>query len=254
MGAIASFIGPKGSGKSLAGTGLAKSYPNDRVVIDAAGDDGPIRPDDPNFTTITGVAAYKDQVCTLPETWPESERHGDEPMTLVFRPDAGSNTALLDMDHMVGLAYDHGGCLLLVHEVGVLAETHRVPPNMRRVLMHNRHAQLTVIFCGPRPAGIDPLVLAQSDLVYVFDLPRKADRDRVAEDIGWDREDFELCMKSLKQYEYMRYDRHIPKPDPDSGERDYRLIKYPPLPEKYVRSVERWAFPNGRPTAMRKHN
>lgn len=250
-GVIVSCFGKKGSGKSLMALQIFRSYPYDRMVLDIAGDDGPIRPDDPTIVRIEGSV----KTDSLPEEWPEHLRptsdgqhrqvKGKVPMTLVYTPDPGSPTHIDDMDHMVGIAFRHGGCCLLVHEVGVLTTGNRTPPNTRRVLMHNRHHALTAIFCGPRPADIDTLVLAQSNLVYCYEMPNRDDRDRVADTCGCPRDVFTEAMEELGPHEYLLYDAGIPKPP--RGEEDRRLVPYAALPDDVVKSVERWAFPGGRP-------
>lgn len=244
-GVIVSCFGKKGSGKSLMALQIFRTYPYDRVVIDIAGDDGPIRPDDPTIVRLEGTV----QTESLPESWPEYLRAEDKPMTLVYMPDPGSSTFLEDMDHVVGLALGHGGCCLLVHEVGVLTRANRTPPNTRRALMHNRHHQLTALFCGPRPADIDTLVLVQSDLVYCFELPNRDDRERIADMCGCPRDEFHEAMESLGTHEYLLYDSGVPKPAP--GEEDRRLVPYAALPADTVGATERWAFPKGRPNILK---
>lgn len=247
-GVMVSCFGRKGSGKSIMALWLFRSYPYDRVVIDVAKDDGPERPDDPTIVQIGGTLGSGE----LPNEWPEHMRqfdsHGRElPMTLRYAPDSGSPTHREDMDHVVGLAFDHGHCALLVHEVGILVPANRTLNNTRRVLHHARHQQLTAIWCGPRPADIDPLVVAQSDLVYCFDLPNGDDRDRVSKNINWDRAAFSDANEALGEHEYLLYD--INEPKPQDGQEDRRLMHYPALPLDVVKSTEAWAFPKGRPTA-----
>lgn len=249
-GMILSAVGKKRSGKSKLATRLFKTYPGDRVVLDIAGDDGPDRPNDPTFHNLVGSIGDGQ----LPDEWPEHLRAYDErgkaqPMTLRYAPDAGSASHIEDMDHVVGLAYKHGNCCLLVHEVGVLARANRTPTNTRRVLMHNRHQHLTVIFCGPRPADIDPLVIAQSDVLYCFEMPNRSDRERVADTVGWDRDDFHAEMGMLGPHEYLLYDANVPKPD--EGEEDRRLVRWPALPEEEIARIDAWAFPPARDPMQR---
>jgi hypothetical protein len=229
-GVIISCFGRKGSGKSIMGLLHFHSYPYDRLVIDPAGDDGPTGPD---------VIELHGDVSSLPRKWPESKRRDDKPMTLRYVPDAGSSTVLEDMDVLVGMAMAHGKTCLLVHEVGLAAPAARTPPHMRRLLNANRHRQVTAIFCGPRPKTIDPLVLAQSDLVYTFDLANPDDRKRIAEEIGWNPNDFSAGVHELQWHEYLLFDRNIEKPA--EGQEDRRLLHYPPLPAEVAADVKRWA-------------
>jgi hypothetical protein len=239
--AIITCVGKKGSGKSIMALTIAQSWPYDMVVIDVAGDDGPM-PRQPG-TGSHDVIVLAGPVDELPRKWPEHQRREQRPMILRYVPDAGSATELEDMDAVVGLAFAHSGqprpCLLLVHEIGRVAPANRTPPHMRRVLNHSRHQNLTAVFCGPRPMTIDPLVMAQSDLVYTFELNNPADRRRVAENIGWNPGDFDTYVADLGRHEYLRYDAREPKPEHDDDE-DPRLIHFPPLPQDVVDAAERW--------------
>lgn len=235
QGHIVTCIGKKRSGKSVMGLLHFWGYPYDRVVIDVAADDGPVGGD---IHELTGTTE------DLSRRWPEHLRREQEPMTLRFVPDPGSPTYIEDMDAVVGLVMQHGQrtghCGLLVHEMGVLAASNRVPPHTRRLLRHNRHNGVTVIGCMPRPITADPLVLAQSDVVYVFELPNPADRRRVAETIGWDPGDLDAAVHGLGSHEYLRFDANEDRPESDEAP-DMRLIHAPALPEDTVRKVLRWA-------------
>jgi hypothetical protein len=171
-------------------------------------------------------------------------------MILRYVPDPGSATELEDMDAVTGLAYHHSTkerpCLLLVHEMGRAAPAGKTPAHMRRVVNHNRHRKLTVIFCGPRPLTVEPLVLAQADLVYVFELNNTDDRDRVAKNVGWNAADFGAAVQELGLHEYLRYDARMPKPE-QPGDEDLRLVHYPALPEDVVAEVQRWYAGEERP-------
>lgn len=244
-GVIVTCVGKKRSGKSVMGLLIFRSYVGDRIVIDVAGDDGPVRGDGDRPTN-PDVIELKGTVEDLPKSWPEHLRPDDgRPMTLRYVPDAGSPTFLEDMDSVAGLAMTHGNCCLLVHEVGRVAPANRTPPHVSRILQHNRHRQVTAIFCGPRPLTIDPLVMAQADLVYIFDTPNPADRKRIAEVIGWEPYDLDPAIRALPPHGYLRYDANEEKPRTDAAgepiEPDKRLVAFPPLDEDVVRSVVRWA-------------
>lgn len=239
--AIILCCGKKGSGKSIMLMLLASGWPYDMVVIDVAGDDGPM-PRRPGTGT-HDIVELSGPVHELPARFPEHLRREKRPMILRYVPDPGSPTELEDMDHMVGIAYSHSSqerpCMLVVHEVGRAAPAGRTPPHMRRVLNHNRHRGLTAGFAGPRPQTVDPLVVAQADLVYTFELNQPADRKRIAENIGWDPADFDAAVHDLGKHEYLRYDGREPKPEAE-GDDDFRLMHFPALPEDVVAQVKAW--------------
>lgn len=240
-GVIVFCAGKKGSGKSVMGLLFLKNYPLDRVVIDVAGDDGPIGP---GVITIEGNAETWNGV---PPKWPEWLRKFDPrtgkrlPMTLRYAPDGGSPTFLDDVDLVVGMTLAHKSpCALMIHEIGVVAPAGRTRPHMRRALMHNRHnSATTLILCGPRTQSLDALVLQQADLVYMFETKNLADRKRVAESIGWDVNEFHKAVLELGPHECLRYDDNEAPPNDD--EEDYRLIHMAALPLETVNAVERWA-------------
>jgi hypothetical protein len=212
-------VGKKGSGKSVLARVLFESYPYDRLVIDTNG-------------TIEPAEDWLTLRKEPPETWPAPREDGER-VTVHFIPDPGSSTFEEDMDRAVGLAYSHQRTMLWVDEGGVLARSNQVPAHTRRALHQGRHRDLSQLWCAPRPITMDPLVLAQADLVYVFALPNPADRRRVAETIGWEPDDLDLAVRELGQHEYLRYDS-LAEP-PEAGEQDTRLLHFPALPAEVIR-------------------
>lgn len=237
-GNIVTCVGKKRSGKSIMGLLYFYSYPQDRVVIDYAGDDGPMGPD---------IIELHGTVDELPTAWPEHLRRDDRgrplPMTLRYVPDPGSKTVLEDMDAVVGLAMHHGDCAIMVHEMRRLAPSNRVPPHTRRLLDHNRHQRVTGIFCAPRARTMDPLVIGQSDLVYVFELPSSYDQEMIAGICGWRTDDFAAAVDELGAHEHLRFDSNMGKPERPDDE-DYRLVHCPALPPDVVAEVTHWAHGN----------
>lgn len=226
-GVLLTCLGKKRSGKSKMALLWFESYPYDRVVIDVNGTDGPHK----------DVIELHGSVDELPTKWPEHQREDGKRMTLRYHPDAGSPTFLEDVDAVLGMAYRTGRVCILIHEVGLIAPANRTPPHMRRILQSNRHRQITAIFCCPRPVTVDPLVLAQSDMVYVFELPNPKDRERVAETIGWDPRDFSAGVHELGPHEYLRADTNESRPG--DGEPDLRLVSCPALPADVVAHLDR---------------
>lgn len=239
--AIIYCTGKKGSGKSIMAGLFASSWPYDMVVIDVAGDDGPM-PRTPG-TGSHDIHELKGSVDELPRAWPEHLRREKRPMILRYVPDPGSPTELEDMDAVVGLALAHSTkerpCMLVIHEVGRAWPAGRTPAHGRRVVNHSRHHGLTAVLCGPRPMTVEPLAIGQADLVYTFELNQPSDRRRVAENIGWDPAEFSTWVHDLGRHEYLRFDAREPKPEQE-GDEDLRLVHYPPLPEDVVAQVQRW--------------
>jgi hypothetical protein len=230
---IVACVGKKRSGKSQLARVLFDSFPGDRVVIDLSGDDGPF-PDKER-----SIFKMPDPT---PVRWPEHLRAEGRPMTLYFRPDPGSATFIEDQDEVIGLTLRHGPdkrTAVLVHEMGILARSGEVKPHAKRLLHHNRHRNVTLIACAPRPITMDSLVISQSDLVYVFKLPNPNDRRRIAENIGWDPADFDAAVHDLGEHEYLRYDDSAP--EPDDGRPNLKLVHFPALPADVIRQVGRTA-------------
>ena len=240
--AIIVCVGKKESGKSVMALLIASAWPYDMVVLDVAGDDGPM-PRKPG-TGSHDVHDITGTVEDLPRKWPEELRREKRPMILRYVPDPGSPTELEDMDAMTGLAFAHSSqdrpAMLVIHEIGRAAPAGQTPAHMRRVLNHSRHRKLTAVFCGPRPITVDPLVIAQADLVYVFELNNSDDRQRVAKNIGWNTAELDAAVHDLAVHEYLRYDAREPKPEQDD-DTDHRLVHFVALPEDVVTQTQRWA-------------
>jgi hypothetical protein len=218
-------VGKKGSGKSILAEHLFLQYPYDRLVIDPTRD----------------LYTKRDQVrreCRVlrdpvPQHFPRMrvEGSGDKRASYIYCPNfrssedprAAERSAIIGMDKVAGLAYDHGRCLLWVDEIGKLTKWNSIPPNMSTVLEQGRHRDLTVIFCGPRPVTIDRRVIQQADIIYVFRLSNKADREAIADNIGVERMEFEAAYRELGQYECIRIDDRLDHDDED------RLLILPPL-------------------------
>lgn len=216
-----SAFGRKGSGKSVLARRLWDTWPRDGICIDPTGD--ALKPED-----------VQDSLSEVPDRWPEP-RHEEEPVRIRFKPNMKSATYLDDMDRAVGLAARNRGCLLWIDEIGVVNQANRTRPYMRHLLNQGRHDRTSAIFCGPRPMTIDPLVLAQSDLVYVFELPNPADVKRIADSCGINPAVLDEAIHGLGKHEYVRWDgaelvafpplplarprRSFPRHSPDVGER-----------------------------------
>ncbi len=178
---IISSWGRKGAGKSTFNRRLFASWPYDKLCIDVNGDADP--------GPITRKLSKDDITSRFPA--PQAVMPGAPapgPQSLYWRADPGSATYEDDLDRAVGMALfpqDHP-TLVWCGEVGeFMPSAQRTRPHMRRLLMQNRHYRASVLFDGPRPAHVNPLVLAQSDYVAIYHLPNPDDRDRIAKQIGY---------------------------------------------------------------------
>jgi hypothetical protein len=182
------------------------SWPYDRLVIDPTGD----AVDGSDTEPLTEP---------LPARWPigVDERR----VSLRFKADPGSPTYEDDLDRAVGLAFFHPSkrCLLWVDEMDEVVRANKAKPHTRRMLRQNRHQGLSVLLAGPRPVDVDPLAVAQADLVFVFDLPNPNDRRRVADVVGYDPREFDEAVRALGEHEFLCWDANAKT-----------LTHFPPLP------------------------
>lgn len=212
---IISAWGRKGSGKSTFSRRLWASWPLDKICVDVNGDAG------------AGEDAER-ITAPLPARFPEPATGVGEqprPRSLVYRADPGSPTYGDDLDRAVGLALfpQRHRALVWCGEVGeFMPHAGATRPMMRRLLMQNRHYAVTALFDGPRPAHVNPLVLAQSDLVAVFHLPNPDDRERIAKACGYPPSRFhDECAQTWRRgkHWFLLWDA-----------RESQLYRCPPLP------------------------
>lgn len=192
---VVSAWGRKGSGKSVLNREVFRSWPFDGVCIDVNGNAEP------------GEHAERIHA-PLPTRFPEGVPMLGQPRrarTLHFRAHPGDSSYREQLDQAVALALypQRKRTCLWAGEVGELQHNGRSRPHMRTALMQNRHHNATLLFDGPRPMNVDPLTLAQSDLVAVFELPNPRDRDRIADSIGFPPKRFtEACHAAWRQGEH----------------------------------------------------
>ena len=221
------IVGRKGEGKSELAYMLWKSWTGDRVAIDVTGD----------FINSSDPKVHHDEPETVdlevppPSSWPAHLRDPDEErLSLRYVPDHAAPDYIDDMDRVVGLAFAHGECLLVIEEFGLVAPANNVRPHTRKALHMGRHQDLSIILTMPRTVGVDPLGLAQADAIYVYDLPNPADRKRLADVIGWDRDVVDQAVAALEPHAYLRF---------LAGPHELAMFPPIPLPGKRKRHAER---------------
>lgn len=191
-----SIFGRKGSGKSTLAGRFFDSYPFDRLVIDPTGDLRSRMPPKPEITVLTAP---------VPARWPLNARD-DGRSTVYFKPDYLGPSYDEDLDRALGMAFSQGRCLAWVDEVAEITTANKTLPHTRRVLHQSRHRSLSLLFCGPRPMHVNPLVVSQADYIAIFDLPNPADRKRLADVMGWDPSDLDERVADLDQFEWLWFD------------------------------------------------
>jgi hypothetical protein len=213
-------VGRKGQGKSELAWALWESWDGDRVVIDTTGSVGELHPEEET----------EDLFYPCPDAWPEELRDDDRRLSLRYVPDHSAPDFREDMDRVVGMAFAQGNCLLWIEESGILAPANRVPPHTRAANHMGRHQRLSKIDTMPRLMDVDPLIPAQADLIYAFDLPNPADRKRLADVTGHDQATVEAAMRELVDHGYVRF--HA---------KEHEVAVFPPIPLRAGRGRQRVA-------------
>jgi hypothetical protein len=207
-----SVFGKKGSGKSVMARRFWDSWPRDACCIDVTKD--ALKPED----------VQENFYGEVPERWPlaQENANGDPlPRTIRYVPYPRATQALYhdNLDRSLHLAAQNPGSLLWIDEISIVSRVNRTGPYLNHLLIHGRHDHTSVVFCGPRSMGIDPLILAQSDFVYIFELPGVADRRRIAETCGIEVDLLDEAVHALPKggHDYLRWD-------------GVELVAFPPLP------------------------
>lgn len=185
---IALFIGRKGSGKSQLARELFRHWPGcDRVVIDPTGDADPGADLEPEKLTRL-PRPVDDGPVQLPPRRRNVADGKQHPGVYWYVANPQSPTYRDDLDRAVGLGLFPKGrkVLLWIDEAGEVFPSNTIGPNARTLLQQSRHWHTSALICCPRPITIDPLVLAQADRVYMFDVPAAPDRKRLADTLGYD--------------------------------------------------------------------
>lgn len=184
------FVGRKGSGKSAAAREYFRDWGGaDRFVIDPTGDADPGSP-----RQAWQPSRYADDLGTvrlnqLPASLPERPMHDGKRVPGVWRwvANPASPTYADDLDRAVGLSLFPKGrrTVTWIDEAADVFPSSGMGPHARTALAQSRHWHASYLICCPRPMTISPLVLQQADRVLMFDVPGVADRQRLAETLGW---------------------------------------------------------------------
>lgn len=181
---IAAF-GKKGSGKSTWCRSFYTSFDGDKLAVDVNGDIGP------GDNAVEIFNPLPDFFPTDPDGYAQN---------LHYRADPGSPTYREDLDNAIkmGLFPKENHVLLWLDEIGEFTSGNRTDPAMRRLLMQSRHYNCSAIFGGPRPIDVDKLVISQSDIIGIFDLPDPDDQAKIAKIIAYPIQRFAAAVAEMR--------------------------------------------------------
>lgn len=189
-------FGRAGSGKSAFNREIYRSFPGDKIAIDVNGHAEP------------GEDAEQITAADLRPQWPAPVTVPGErrrPRNFHYLADPGSDSYEKDLDRAVQMALmpKKHPVMLWSGECQELMPNGRGGPAMRRLLMQNRHYSMTVLFDSPRPMWLERLVLLQSKIIALFELPDPDDRKRVAQTTGHDPKAFDrICQETWERGEF----------------------------------------------------
>jgi hypothetical protein len=194
-------VGKKHSGKSTAARETYRRLDHiDRLCIDPTGDAEP-------------GADAEELSEPLPRGWPMSM--SSDPRNLVYRPDGRDPDRIAKMDAALALGINpkERPVVIWCDEAGQMCPTaNSAQPNMVLLLNSLRHyGPCSLILCCPRPKKIDTLMISQADLIFIYRLPSRLDRQRLAEDMGFPLERFEAAHAEMLRrgpYWFLLYDSH----------------------------------------------
>lgn len=198
--AFVTFLGKRQWGKSHAARLYFDAYPFDRVVFDPNNDIAP----EADWITIRRVP--EDLATTGLEKREEALplTSGTDParVTVHYVPILSDPHWREDLDRLLLAVFEHQWVCLWIDEVVKVAKANQTLPSMDLILHQFAHQHLVVLLCGPRPVDIDPLVITQADLLYLYRLRGVQDRRRLAELLGVDLSELDVLM-TLEPYNFL---------------------------------------------------
>lgn len=178
------LIGKTGSGKTVKACKLIEDRP--RVVIfDTLGHD-----------YSDGVVFY--ELAALKAFWGKCYRGR---FRLIYRP----TSDVEEFDEVCDLAYKCGNLVFVAEELDLFCPPRQLTPGIRHILKRGRHADITFIGVTQRPYGIDRIVTAMCNEVYVFKTDEPRDIQYLSERLG---EGIAEKIAALGEYEYVLQKDH----------------------------------------------
>jgi hypothetical protein len=216
-GAYVASFGPKGTGKSELNRRLFMSYPYDGLLIDHTGDVDPehhfTEPLPPALLAIARrLRVEKDAEPPSPDAfkeeidaaWRDPEAPGRR-RKFRYVPNTLADDWLERQDLVVGLAYIHGLTDIFHDEVNHDAPAGQTPRWTRTCLHMGRHRQLSEGMAGPRPSGIDPLVVSQADVVTIHGPLHERDVARLAAQFHMSTAELVRLISELEIFGYLAF-------------------------------------------------
>lgn len=219
-------VGAKGRGKSTCCQIIAQDFPGDVGVIDPTGD----------VAAATGWQRLEE----LDGGWPAppEAREGRQPagfQRVVFCPDQDAADYRDQVNEAVRIfrrrGQSHGRLMLWVDEGYEVFPSGRVLPAAQALIRQNRHDNVFVLVADPRWATIDPTLRSQADVVYIYGLTDRDDREALCKAFGVkpgepitdDGQGLDEVIRRLPPHHYLRWDRN-------PADLSLELLRFPPLP------------------------
>jgi hypothetical protein len=178
------IIGKTGSGKTIKALNLIADKPR-VIMFDTLGHD---YRDGVVFSDLTDLKAF----------WLKVYRG---PFRLIYRP----TKEIEEFDEVCDLAYKCGDLAFVAEELDLFCPPRQLTPGIRHILKRGRHADITFIGITQRPYGIDRVVTAMCNEVYVFKTDEPRDIRYLAERLG---EGIVPKIAALGEYEYVLQKDH----------------------------------------------
>lgn len=214
-GAYLASFGPKGSGKSELNKRLFVSYPYDGLLVDHTGDADPgYRWTEPLPPALEAIAARVvvekgGEIPNQPGLEAEiaAAWQGEKPGPHKYRhePNYLADDWLERSDRVIGLAYLHGRCDIFLDEIDDAAPTNQTPRFTRLTLRMGRHRAISLGMAGPRPIGVDPLVLSQPDVVTIHGPLHERDLARLAAQFHMSTAELGRLIQELEPFGYLAF-------------------------------------------------
>lgn len=191
-------VGRKHSGKSVMARAIYRSYPYNKLCVDTNGDADP----GPDAQLVTSPA---------PTRMPVRDDAG--PVNLHYRANPLAHDYRDELDRVIAAALypSDQPAMIWWDEYGETDwNASHQSPHLRMALQQSRHHLMSAVMCCPRPVTISPLSVSQADLIFVYDVPNRKDRARLAENMGYPAERFiremGITRREWPPYSYLLWD------------------------------------------------